>query len=291
MFSKFFVYLKLLRVTSWLKNVFVFVPLVFSKHLFDAAYLTEVMLGFVAFSFTSSLIYVLNDIVDAEKDKIHPEKKKRPIPSGQISKSEASVVLMILFFAVLFFSYLIRNEFVILLWIYVAINSAYTFYLKQVVIVDLFCIAAGFILRILAGAVIISVYISNWLILTTIFISLFLAVMKRRVEIATSTNASEQRTVLKDYSLNFIDQISAITAGGVIICYALYTVAERTVLVFGTERLVFTTIFVVFGIFRYMFLVYKKNIGENVAEVIYSDLPMIINAVLFLLTAFYIIYI
>lgn len=291
MFSKFFVYLKLLRVASWLKNVFVFVPLVFSKHLFDAAYLTEVMLGFVAFSFTSSLIYVLNDIVDAEKDKIHPEKKKRPVPSGQISKSEASVVLMILFFAVLFFSYLIRNEFVILLWIYVAINSAYTFYLKQVVIVDLFCIAAGFILRILAGAVIISVYISNWLILTTIFISLFLAVMKRRVEIATSTNASEQRTVLKDYSLNFIDQISAITAGGVIICYALYTVAERTVLVFGTERLVFTTIFVVFGIFRYMFLVYKKNIGENVAEVIYSDLPMIINAVLFLLTAFYIIYI
>lgn len=291
MFSKFFIYLKLLRVTSWLKNVFVFVPLVFSKHLFDAAYLTEVMLGFVAFSFTSSLIYVLNDIVDAEKDKIHPEKKKRPIPSGQISKSEASVVLMILFFAVLFFSYLIRNEFVILLWIYVVINSAYTFYLKQVVIVDLFCIAAGFILRILAGAVIISVYISNWLILTTIFISLFLAVMKRRVEIATSTNASEQRTVLKDYSLNFIDQISAITAGGVIICYALYTVAERTVLVFGTERLVFTTIFVVFGIFRYMFLVYKKNIGENVAEVIYSDLPMIINAVLFLLTAFYIIYI
>lgn len=291
MFSKFFVYLKLLRVTSWLKNVFVFVPLVFSKHLFDVAYFSEVLLGFVAFSFTSSLIYVLNDIVDAEKDKIHPEKKTRPIPSGQISKSEASVVLMILFFAVLFFSYLIRNEFVILLWIYVAINSAYTFYLKQVVIVDLFCIAAGFILRILAGAVIISVYISNWLILTTIFISLFLAVMKRRVEIATNTNASEQRTVLKDYSLNFIDQISAITAGGVIICYALYTVAERTVLVFGTERLVFTTIFVVFGIFRYMFLVYKKNIGENVAEVIYSDPPMIINAVLFLLAAFYIIYI
>lgn len=291
MFSKFFVYLKLLRVTSWLKNVFVFVPLVFSKHLFDVAYLSEVVLGFIAFSFTSSLIYVLNDIVDAEKDKIHIEKKKRPIPSGQISKSQASIVLMILFFAVLFFSYLIRNEFVILVWIYVVINAAYTFYLKQVVIVDLFCIAAGFILRVIAGAVIISVYISNWLILTTIFISLFLAVMKRRVEIATSTNASEQRTVLKDYTLNFIDQISAITAGGVIICYALYTVAERTVLVFGTEQLVFTTIFVVFGIFRYMFLVYKKNIGENVVEVIYTDLPMIINAVLFLLAAFYIIYI
>ncbi|MBI1939403.1 MAG: decaprenyl-phosphate phosphoribosyltransferase [Ignavibacteriales bacterium] len=291
MFSKFFVYLKLLRVTSWLKNVFVFVPLVFSKHLFDAAYFSEVLLGFIAFSFTSSLIYVLNDIVDAEKDKIHSEKKNRPIPSGQISKSEASIVLMILFFAVLFFSYLIRNDFVILLWAYVVINSAYTFYLKQVVIVDLFCIAAGFILRMIAGAVIISVYISNWLILTTIFISLFLAVMKRRVEIATSTNAVEQRTVLKDYSLSFIDQVSAITAGGVIICYALYTVAERTVLVFGTERLVFTTIFVVFGIFRYMFLVYKKNIGENVAEVIYSDPPMIINAMLFLLVAFYIIYI
>ncbi len=288
--SKILDLIKLLRFTSWLKNIFVFVPIVFSKHLFDWDYISMVILGFFAFSFASSFVYVLNDINDAERDKLHTLKKDRPIPSGKVNKKEAWLLLTFLFVLVAVFSFIIMNQFVFLIWTYIGINIAYTFYLKQVVIVDIFCIAAGFILRVIGGAVIISIYISSWLILTTIFLSLFLAVMKRRVEIATSENAVEQRLVLKDYSLSFIDQISAITAGGVIICYALYTVAQRTVSAFGSENLVFTTLFVVFGIFRYMFLVYKGNKGENVAEVILSDLPMIVNSLFFAASAFYVIY-
>ena len=145
-------------------------------------------------------------------------------------------------------------------------------------------------LRVFSGAFAVNVFISNWLILTTIFVSLFLAVMKRRIEIAGNPNAIEQRVVLKDYTLNFIDQISAITAGGVIICYALYSVSDRTVKEFGSESLVFTTFFVIFGIFRYMFLVYRKDKGENVAEVLLSDLPMVIDAILFIAVVVFIIY-
>lgn len=288
--SKFSSYLKLLRVTSWLKNVFVFVPVVFAKHIFEKEYLTESILAFIAFSIASSLVYVFNDLMDLEKDRIHPIKKQRPLASGKISKSNAVILLVVLAVITILFSLRFEKPFTIVLWIYILLNFFYTMWLKEVVIVDIFCIAFGFMLRVFSGALAVNVFISNWLILTTIFISLFLAVMKRRVEIASSPNAVEQRAVLKDYTLNFIDQISAITAGGVIICYALYSVSERTVRQFGSESLVFTSIFVIFGIFRYMYLVYKKDMGENVTEVLISDLPMIINAALFVAVAVYIIY-
>lgn len=283
-------YLKLLRVTSWIKNIFVFVPIVFAKHIFEKEYLVEVILVFIAFSIASSLVYVFNDLMDIDRDRIHPIKKLRPIASGEITSANAVILIVILFAITVFLSFRFQSSFVIVLWIYIILNALYSIWLKQIVIVDIFCIAIGFMLRVFSGALAVNVYISNWLILTTIFISLFLAVMKRRVEIASSPRPTEQRTVLKDYSLNFIDQISAITAGGVIICYALYSVSERTVLAFGSESLVFTTFFVIFGIFRYMFLVYKKDKGENVTEVLISDIPMIVNACVFIAVTVYLIY-
>ncbi len=289
-FSKIVSYLKLLRVTNWLKNVFVFVPVVFSKHIFDESYFTEAVMAFIAFSVASSLVYVFNDLIDIEKDKIHPSKRKRPLASGRIAKNSAVILLIVLLFVTILFSLRFEKSFTLLLWTYIVLNFFYTMWLKEIVIVDLFCIAFGFMLRVFSGAFAVDVYISNWLILTTIFISLFLAVMKRRVEIAGGPQAVEQRMVLKDYTLNFIDQISAITAGGVIICYALYSVSEKTVMQFGSEALVFTSIFVIYGIFRYMYLVYKRDKGENVTEVLISDWPMIINALLFVAVAVYIIY-
>lgn len=273
-----------------MKNIFVFVPLVFSKHLFDINYIYDVLIGFFAFSFTSSFVYVFNDIFDAERDRLHPLKKDRPIASGTISKPHAVITLALLLIIIGFFSIYLQKNFVLTLWAYIVINIVYTLYLKKIVIADIFCIAAGFLLRVIAGAFIILVYLSNWLILTTIFLSLFLAVMKRRVEIASNTSASDQRVVLKDYSLDFIDLIAAITATCVILSYALYTVAERTIKAFGSEELVFTTLFVIFGIFRYMFLAIKKNRGENVVELLLTDLPMLINIFLFITAALYIIY-
>jgi 4-hydroxybenzoate polyprenyltransferase len=290
LFSKLSRYIKLLRIPSWLKNLFIFVPLVFSKHLFDYSILINVLVGFIAFSFTSSFVYVFNDIIDSERDRNHPVKKSRPVASGKIKISEAFFLLGLLLVIVILFSLSLSPYFVLMMWLYILINFAYSLYLKKIVIVDIFCIAAGFLIRVVSGAFIISVYLSNWLILTTIFLSLFLAVMKRRVEIANSANSSVQREVLKDYSLDFIDLIAAITGASVILSYALYTVAERTIEAFGSEQLVFTTIFVIFGIFRYMFLAIKKNMGENVVEVFLTDIPMIVNLILFVTVSLYIIY-
>jgi len=283
-------YFRLVRITSWPKNFFVFVPAVFSKHIFETAVLKNVIIAFFIFSLASSIVYIFNDIMDASKDRIHPLKKDRPIAKGIITKREAGTLFFILLALFIAFTFRLKYDFVMIVWFYIILNLLYTLFLKKIVIVDIFCIASGFMIRVLSGAFIISVLISNWLILTTMFLSLFLAIMKRRVEIAGSPNALEQRDVLKDYSLNFTDQIGAITASGVILSYALYSVADRTVKSFGTEGLVYTTIFVIFGIFRYMYLVYKKEKGENVIEVILTDLPMMINLILYILTAVYIIY-
>lgn len=290
LFSNISNYIKLLRVKSWAKNFFVFVPVVFAKLLFDANTFYIIVTGFVTFSIASSAVYVLNDIVDAPNDAIHPLKKDRPIASGKISQKNALVLGAFLYLLLALITFKMNLSFMIIIWIYVFINILYTMFLKEIVIVDIFCIASGFMLRVIGGGLLISVYISKWLILTTMFLSLFLAVMKRRVEIANSPDANEQRTVLKDYSLNFIDQIVAMTGSGVILSYALYSVADKTVEKFGTERLIFTTMFVIFGIFRYMYLVYKKDRGENVIEVILTDPPMIINLIFYVASAVFIIY-
>lgn len=290
LFSNIVEYLSLIRISHWLKNVFVFVPLVYSKNFFNPELFTKTLVAFFVFSIASSLVYVFNDYFDAEKDRFHPLKKNRPIARGAISKENAVIVSIILLISVIVLSFLIWNQFIVIVWIYILINILYTLYLKRIVIVDIFTIAAGFILRILGGAIIISVYISNWLLLTAVFLTLFLAVMKRRVEIATSSEAIEHRDVLKHYSLGFIDKIVSISAGGVILSYALYTVSEKTTIMFSSEKLVYTIPFVIFGVFRYIYLVYKENKGENITEVLISDIPMIINSVLYISITLVIIY-
>lgn len=285
-------YLKLLRVPQWIKNLFVFVPLVFSKHLFHPDYFNEVMLGFIAFCFTSSMVYVMNDLVDIEADRNHPVKKNRPLPSGQIKTISAVVIAAILAAAVLFLAMYLNLQFGLVLLGYIIINILYSFLLKHMVIIDIMSIAAGFMLRVLAGALVINVYISSWLILTTLFVSLFLAIMKRRSELGLVLveSSTTTRKVLAEYSISFTEQMAAISAAGIIICYALYSVSERTIASVGNEGLVYTTIFVVFGVFRFMYLVYMKSKGENATEVMLTDIPMIINSLLYIITAVYIVY-
>ena len=282
-------YLKLFRITHWIKNFFVFIPLVFSKHLLDQNYLLQVIVGFFAFSLVSSLVYIFNDIYDVEADRRHPKKKFRPIASGVISKRQAISSIVFLLILLTLISLQVNISFILILVSYIVINIFYTLYLKNIVIVDLACISLGFLLRVIGGALIIDIYISSWLILTTLFISIFLAVMKRRSEIILNPE-NETRKVLGEYNLSFIDQISSISAACVIICYALYSVAERTVEYFNTENLVYSSIFVVFGIFRYMYLVFKKSKGENPTEIMLTDIPMIANLVFYGVTVYFIIY-
>jgi len=285
-------YLKLIRTHQWVKNVFVFVPLLFSHNLFESEYFLITLFAFFVFSLASSSIYVINDLIDIEADRAHSLKKNRPLPSGVISKTSA----VITFIAILILIGLILPSFnyyfIICVAAFIILNVLYTFYFKHIVILDVFSIAAGFTLRVLAGAFVINVPISSWLILTTMFISLFLGVMKRHSELTLTPEDenSSSRKVLSEYSLNFANQMATVAAAGVIICYALYTVAPRTVSVFSTESLIYTTPFVVFGIFRYMYLEYMSNKGENTTKIIATDLPMIVTVVLYIVTTVLIIY-
>ena len=275
--------IKLIRIPQWIKNFFVFVPLVFSLHLFNKEYYLTSLTGFIAFCLASSVVYIINDITDVEADRAHPEKKNRPIASGKISPFQALIIALIFGIADIFLCYNTNTMFAVLVLLFFLINLLYSLRLKHIVLLDIFSIAAGFLIRVLAGAAIIKVPVSSWLVLTTMFISLFLAVMKRHseLEIINNTSNPETRKVLAFYSLNFADQIATVAAAGVIICYALYTVSERTISVFKTENLIYTTPFVVFGIFRYMFLVYMNKEGENTTRILITDLQLIVTVILY----------
>lgn len=285
-------YLKLFRVSQWIKNLFVFVPLLFSLHLFEEAYLTTAIRAFVTFCFASSFVYIINDIVDREADNAHPDKKNRPIASGKVSVKLALFLAGLLLVLIILLMLTFNSVFNIAVTGFLVLNMFYSFSFKHIVILDVFSIAAGFSLRVLAGAFAIDVEISSWLILTTMFISLFLGVMKRHSELAISAENSNSNTrkVLQDYNIDFANQMATVAAAGVIICYALYTVAARTISVFGTENLIYTTPFVVFGIFRYMYLVYKFDKGENTTRIMVTDIPMIITVISYVIVTVLIIY-
>ncbi|MCG6913577.1 decaprenyl-phosphate phosphoribosyltransferase [bacterium BMS3Abin03] len=285
-------YLKLTRVPQWIKNFFVFVPLLFSLHLFDGDYFFTTLEAFITFCLASSLIYIINDLIDVEADRAHPTKKNRPIASGKISKLNALIVIAVLVIVIVLLLLNFNREFIYIVIGFVVLNILYSLWFKHIVILDIFSIAAGFAIRVLAGAVVISVPVSSWLILTTIFISLFLGVMKRHSELLLSTggDASSSRKVLSQYSLNFADQMATVAAAGVIICYALYTVSERTVSVFNTENLIYTTPFVVYGIFRYMYLEYISNKGDNTTRIVLTDIQLIVTVLAYTVTTVLIIY-
>ncbi len=285
-------FLKLIRVQQWIKNVFVFVPLLFSHNLFEREYFLITLFAFFVFCLASSAIYVINDLIDIEADRAHPLKKNRPLPSGAVSKPTAVIIFIVILIIIGVLLPNFNYDFIICVASFIILNVLYTFYFKHIVVLDVFSIAAGFTLRVLAGAFVLSIPISSWLILTTMFISLFLGVMKRHSELTLTPEDenSSSRKVLAKYSLNFADQMATVAAAGVIICYALYTVADRTVSVFSTENLIYTTPFVVFGIFRYMYLEYMSNGGENTTKIIATDSPMIVTVILYIITTVLIIY-
>lgn len=285
-------FFRLIRPHQWLKNGFVFTPLIFSKHLFDNGYYQNAILAFAVFCVASSLIYIINDIVDREGDKLHPEKKKRPIASGEISVIAASGFAFILAAFAVILSFSLPILFQAALAAYVVLQLSYSFILKHIVIVDLFAIAMGFMLRVFGGALAIQVEISHWIVITTLFLSLFLAASKRRSELVMirKLNIQTKRKVLQQYTLPFLDTILVITTTGMAISYALYTMAERTIAVFRSEYLIFTTVFVVFGIFRYLFLVLVNEEGENPTAVLTSDIPTAVNLLLWLTACVSIIY-
>ncbi|MBZ0203087.1 MAG: decaprenyl-phosphate phosphoribosyltransferase [Ignavibacteria bacterium] len=285
--------IRLIRPKQWIKNFFVFAPLLFSRHIFHLDYLIPSIAAFIIFSLASSAVYIINDIMDVESDRVHPKKKYRPLASGELSVKQAMVFLVILVAVIIGTLVFQRPIFAFVIILYLITNLIYSFKVKSIVLLDVFFISFGFMLRVLGGAAAIGVTVSSWMILTTIFISLFLAISKRRSELSqmlNKENIDKQRKVLKDYSVEFADQINTIAAAGTIISYALYTVSERTVATFGTEKLIYTTPFVIYGIFRYMYLMHQKNLGESPTSIVTKDIPIIIDVFSWFIFSLIIIY-
>jgi len=284
---------KLIRPKQWIKNFFVFAPLLFSRHIFQLEYLIPSVAAFIIFSLASSAVYIINDIMDVESDRAHPKKKYRPIASGEVSVKQAMIFLVLLVIIIIGGLFFQRTIFAFVIVLYLITNLLYSLKIKSIVLLDVFFISFGFMLRVLGGAAAIGVTVSSWMILTTIFISLFLAISKRRSElsqIVNKENIDKQRKVLKEYSVEFADEINTIAAAGTIISYALYTVSERTVATFGTEKLIYTTPFVIYGIFRYMYLMHQKNLGESPTSIVTKDIPIILDVLAWFTFSILIIY-
>jgi 4-hydroxybenzoate polyprenyltransferase len=271
--------MRLLRPEQWLKNFFIFAPLIFSRHLFDQGYVWTALQAFLVFSLLSSTVYIFNDIADREADRLHPTKRNRPIAAGRISIGTAVGIAAGLLLVIGFLVTFLNAKFLFVAAIYFVLNLGYSFYLKRVILVDVFIVAAGFMLRVLAGAFAINVQVSEWLVLCTLFVSLFLSISKRRGELMLVKNSDhyEGRAALRGYDIEFLDQMMTITASGMAISYALYTVAERTVSMFGSSNLIFTTLFVLFGIFRYLYLVRGRKTEDNPTHMLTTDAVTLLN--------------
>jgi len=284
--------IQLIRPKQWLKNLFVFAPIIFAGQLMNLEFFFRNFVAFLAFCGVSGLVYIINDITDIESDRVHKKKRFRPLASGDVTIYQAKVFFLVLAVITTILCYKLNFYFSLIVIAYFFINLLYSLWVKNIVIVDVFFISIGFMLRVAGGAAAISVSISSWMILTTIFISLFLAISKRRAELSQveTENLDKQRKVLSHYDITFTDQMNTIAATGTIICYALYTVSEKATSTFHTDNLIYTTPFVIYGIFRYLYLLHKKNLGESPEQIVTKDIPLIIDLILYFLVSVAIIY-
>ena len=256
--------IRLLRPHDWIKNIFLFAPLFFTPALFHIPEITAVLFGAILFSLTASSIYILNDLRDAETDKLHPQKKSRPISSGQIKKSSAIILFFVLAFISLFASYFLLPLFCLILSSYFILNIAYCFWLKHIAIIDIYCIAAGFVLRVMAGSVLIAVAPSVWILLCTGFLALFLALAKRRDDLVHRID-KRHRESMRGYNIIFIDTCIAIVLGALLISYAIYTTMSITAHFYWTVPIV------LLGVLRYLQITLVEERSGSPTMLLYRD--------------------
>ena len=279
-----------LRPRQWIKNLFVFAGLIFSHKLFTPdAWLA--LIAFVVFCALSGAVYLVNDVADRERDRAHPRKRLRPIAAGALSPGVAVSAAVLLTLASLAVSTVLGRSFLLTAVAYVLLLMSYSVLLKHLVIVDVLTVATGFVLRAVAGALAVDVDISGWLLICSIVIALFLALGKRRHEYLTlDVEAARHRPILAEYSAPLLDQMIAVVTASTVTSYALYTMSPETVAKFGTRLLPATLPFVLYGVFRYLYLLYRRQLGGNPSELFLNDKALMVNAVLWVAAVVAIIY-
>lgn len=280
-----------LRPKEWTKNLLVFSGLIFSRSLTDTHNIWISFLGFLIFCCASSVIYLFNDLSDIKEDKEHPIKRNRPLASGALNVNLARFVMLILFAIAAGGALLLGYGFAGIIAIYLTTCVFYSLKLKDIVILDVILIASGFVLRAISGAVIIGVEVSEWLVLCTSMVALLVGFGKRRHELVLLESAAgNHRRSLSDYSISFLDSIMNICAGAAVLTYALYTRADETVQRVGSNAMLLTIPFVVYGVFRYLFLIHERKAGGDPVQLLFRDKPTLINLFLWVAAAAAVIY-
>ncbi len=273
--------LKAMRPYQWVKNLLLFGGLVFTKSLFDVAALVRSVEAFFLFCFASSAVYLLNDLKDIERDRLHPQKRLRPLASGELNVTVAKWAMLLLAAIAVAGGYQLGISFGTWLLLYLTLNVAYTLVLKHQPILDVMCIASGFVIRAVAGVIVLAAVPSPWIVLCTMTLAFFVGFGKRRHELTSlCEDAARHRHSLSGYSAQFLDLMMAVSAATAMVSYALYTVAEETVDRFGSHLLMATTPFVMYGIFRYFYLVQLRAGGGDPSKLLVTDRPTLINGFL-----------
>jgi 4-hydroxybenzoate polyprenyltransferase len=281
-----------LRPKQWAKNLLVFAGLVFSRNLFDPVNFLRSLAGFFAFCLLSGAVYIINDLADVASDRLHPLKRFRPIASGRLKPGAARVAAVIAAVLALAGGWALDWRFGLIGLGYFVMQLAYSFKLKQMVVLDVMTVAAGFAFRAVAGTVLVHVTISSWLFVCTILGALFIALAKRRHELLfLESGGAAHRAVLEKYSEALLDQMMAVATSATVIAYCLYTIAPETVAKFGTHNLMLTVPFMLYGVYRYLYLVYRKEMGGAPEKVLLTDVPLIIDVVLWMATVVAVLYV
>jgi len=284
-------YLTLARPKQWLKNILVFAGLIFAKKIGDPHSILLSVAGFAAFCVVSSALYFINDIIDREKDALHPVKAKRPLAAGKLKPAPVSAVALFLLIIAGFTAYTINLQFFYILFFYFIMTILYSLILKNIVILDVIIIAVGFVIRAVAGTYILEVEMSQWLLLCSFMLAMLIALGKRRNElISLGDNANNHRRNLKEYSIQMLDYFIIIIAGCSIMSYSLYCISERTEKFFHTVNLKYTNPIVVFGILRYIYVLFLKNIGGEPETLLYKDWGLAVAVLIWCVAVLAIIY-
>ena len=280
-----------MRPRQWVKNLVVFAALVFSLNLTSPGAAKRAVAGFLLFCAMSGAVYIVNDLFDAERDRQHPVKARRPIASGALGTVPAAVAVAVLATFALMAGFTLSPPFGAVLLVYALLNLVYSFWLKEVVILDVMVIAAGFVLRAVGGGLVINVSISTWLIMCTILLSLFLAFCKRRQELETLEDAEAHRTILKEYSVAFLDQMINVVTASTVVAYMFYTMSPEVQMRFRQPYLYLTVPFVLYGIFRYLYLVHQRGEGSSPTQALLTDRPLLLCVALWAATVVILLYV
>ena len=284
-------YIQLIRPKDWAKNLFLFIPVFFGEELFDGKVMLQLAAAFAAFCFVASCVYIINDYRDIEDDKKHPVKSKRPLASGAISKNTALFILVIMLIAGFSIAWYLGNKFLFVLGIYFVMNVFYSFGLKSIPILDIMIIAIGFVLRVKAGAVVAKLPLSEWLTIMTFLLSLFMAVAKRRDDVLIKlSSGSDMRKAVKGYNLDFINTAISLICAVIIVSYLMYTMSPEITTRLQTDRLYYTCLFVLAGIFRYLQLIYVQQDSQSPTKILYKDRFIQVTILLWIISFYIILY-